>query len=62
MNEGRAEKCGDPRTPEKHENIHTSRFICLQELRNEADRCVELPDECIREKEAELVHEHPCRE
>ena len=36
----------------KQKSIYTRRSICAQELRNEADRCVELPDECTREREA----------
>ena len=51
--EGKATARADtPGLLKKQKSIYTRRSICAQELRNEADRCVELPHECTREREA----------
>ena len=42
----------------KKRKINTRRSVCPSpEPENERDRCVALPHECTREREAELVHE-----
>ena len=62
-NQGTDTASGDPRTPEKHKRTLIQEDPCSSspEPQNERDRCVALPHECTREREAELVHERSRR-